>query len=254
MSNLTQDEVLRNILDGSITELESDQCAQIYYRRLQGCSQLESASFENCEIIYESAFESCSALEVIDAPAVIRLDQATFRNCASLKKVHFEHFKNASSSRELHYLFQNCTKLKVAVTYDCSMYGGDYIFSGDSELEALDFNSYNGRFVGRYSTLQNCTNLATIVIRDSTKVYALANTPTFNGTPFASGKSGGTIYLPKVLYDELGTGSALDYKSATNWSVIDGYGTITWEQLEGSQYENYYVDGTPINSGGGITA
>jgi len=36
----------------------------------------------------------------------------------------------------------------------------------------------------------------------------------------------------------------LDYKSATNWSVVDGWGTITWSNIYGSPYESKYVDGT----------
>lgn len=49
--------------------------------------------------------------------------------------------------------------------------------------------------------------------------------------------TGGTIYIPKVLYDHLGDGTSLDYKAATNWSTVDGYGAITWAKIEGSAYE-----------------
>jgi len=54
---------------------------------------------------------------------------------------------------------------------------------------------------------------------------------------FKSGGTGGTIYIPRVLYNHLGDGSEYDYKSATNWSRFDSYGTITWAQIEGSEYE-----------------
>lgn len=89
-----------------------------------------------------------------------------------------------------------------------------------------------------------CTVLSTIILRHTT-IVTLASTNTFNNTPFASGKAGGTIYIPKVLYDQLGTGTN-DYKAATNWSTIDGYGTITWAQIEGSIYETQYADGETI--------
>lgn len=87
--------------------------------------------------------------------------------------------------------------------------------------------------------------LSTLVIR-GTSICNLNNRDAFNGTPFRNGGAGGTIYIPKALYDHLGDGSSLDYKAATNWSTIDGYGTITWAQIEGSAYENAYVDGTPM--------
>jgi len=97
-----------------------------------------------------------------------------------------------------------------------------------------------------WASFQNCSSLTTLILRRSTSCTGLQYTNALDGTPFASGGSGGTIYIPKALYDELGTGSSLDYKSATNWSTIDGYGTITWAQIEGSIYETQYADGTPI--------
>jgi len=93
---------------------------------------------------------------------------------------------------------------------------------------------------------QSDTVLNTVILRGSTNIVPMLNTSAINNTPFASGGAGGTIYIPKALYDHLGDGTALDYKAATNWSTVDGYGTITWAQIEGSQYENYYADGTPI--------
>ena len=97
------------------------------------------------------------------------------------------------------------------------------------------------------SMFTGCENLVTLILRQSV-IYPLGNINAFTQTPFASGGTGGTIYIPKALYDHLGDGASLDYKAATNWSTIDGYGTITWAQIEGSQYENYYADGTPIPS------
>lgn len=105
-------------------------------------------------------------------------------------------------------------------------------FGGDLSITSVGFNG--------------STYLDTLIFRKSSGPVSLGNITHFGGTPFKSGGTGGTIYIPKVLYDELGTGSALDYKAATNWATIDGYGTITWAQIEGSQYENYYADGTPI--------
>lgn len=88
------------------------------------------------------------------------------------------------------------------------------------------------------------TNLNLIVLRSST-VATMANANVLTNTKFMSGGAGGTIYIPKALYDQLGTGTN-DYKAASNWSTYDGYGTITWKPIEGSIYETQYVDGTPI--------
>ena len=93
---------------------------------------------------------------------------------------------------------------------------------------------------------QTCPKLSTLILRKANTPLPIPSTNCFNSTPFKSGGTGGTIYIPKVLYDHLGDGTSLDYKAATNWSTIDGYGTITWAQIEGSIYETQYADGTPI--------
>lgn len=90
-----------------------------------------------------------------------------------------------------------------------------------------------------------CSSLSVLILRSDT-ITTITNEQVFNGTPFYSGGTGGTIYIPESLYNHLGDSSALDYKHASNWSTMEGYGTITWAKIEGSQYENNYADGTPI--------
>ena len=97
------------------------------------------------------------------------------------------------------------------------------------------------------NTFTNDTVLKTLVLRQSSHIPPLLNVNAFNGTPFASGGSGGDIYIPKSLYDHLGDGTTLDYKAATNWATVDGYGTITWHSIEGGYYETHYADGTVIS-------
>lgn len=99
----------------------------------------------------------------------------------------------------------------------------------------------------------NCTSLTTIVLRSTTRA-SLGGTNALNNTPFKSGGTGGTIYIPKSLYDHLGDGTSDDYKAATNWSTVDGYGTITWKSIESTHTDPnapidltlYYADGTLI--------
>ena len=98
----------------------------------------------------------------------------------------------------------------------------------------------------RSAEFLNCSVLNILVLRYSAGVVALQNVNAFNGTPFANGGTGGTIYIPKSLYDHLGDGTSSDYKAASNWSTVNGYGTITWAKIEGSYYETHYADGTAI--------
>lgn len=88
------------------------------------------------------------------------------------------------------------------------------------------------------SQFTNCSALDTLILRKSSSICTLASTTALNHTKFKSGGAGGTIYIPEVLYNHLGDGTSLDYKSATNWATYDGYGTITWAKIEGSAYES----------------
>lgn len=114
-----------------------------------------------------------------------------------------------------------------------------------NQCTALEVADIGGGSIVRGGVFTGCKTLKTLIIR-SNAVCSLGSVSNFSNAPFANGGSGGTIYIPKVLYDHLGDGTELDYKAATNWATLDSYGTITWAQIEGSIYENAYADGTPI--------
>lgn len=143
-------------------------------------------------------------------------------------------------------MFLQSPNLKIFVaTSFLGAFGSASVNAFDSctSLEKVDWSGsgINGNmFTG-------CSSLNILILRRSSSIVSIGNN-SFSNSSFASGGTGGTIYIPKVLYDELGTGSSLDYKAATNWSTYDGYGTITWAKIEGSIYENAYADGTPIPS------
>lgn len=142
------------------------------------------------------------------------------------------------------YCLYGCTNLATVVLPGHTKSFSSNNFRNDKKLQIIDSPASG------YGTncVTSCTVLKTIIIRKSDACATLNNTGDFNGTPFASGGSGGTIYIPKALYDHLGDGTALDYKSATNWSTMDGYGTITWAQIEGSYYETHYADGSEVTA------
>jgi hypothetical protein len=60
-------------------------------------------------------------------------------------------------------------------------------------------------------------------------VVKLINVSAFVSTPFASGGTGGTVYVPAALVET--------YKTATNWSTLYAAGTCNFVALEGSEYE-----------------
>ena len=110
------------------------------------------------------------------------------------------------------------------------------VFFGCSSLKALDW--LGGEIIGTNNQFVACTMLNIMVIRMTASVCSLSTINAFNNTPFASGKAGGTLYVPQDLISS--------YQSATNWSTILGYANNKILPIEGSIYETQYVDGTPI--------
>lgn len=133
--------------------------------------------------------------------------------------------------------FKSAWKLTSVRLPNLTDVGTGYIFYQCTNLTFADIGSANK--IQNYFFVQSALN--TLIIR-KTSVCPLAAANNFNNTAFRSGGPGGTIYIPKSLYDHLGDGSSSDYKAATNWSTLDGYGTITWAKIEGSPYEDPYGD------------
>lgn len=248
-----------------------------------GSKNLKKAVLPNVGVIGFRAFYGCTALEEIDAPNVVALvnegdtvsaystnngNAETFSGCTHLKRIYFPKiincvgqyriFENCSALEEVNMrnllhssqlYFTNCVSLKVLAfpklqRSTSNNQSQSPICKGCTNLEAIDCGNVNQLDT---TSFQNCAKLSTIILRGTT-LTLLPNTSTFNNSSFASGGVGGTIYIPKVLYDALGTGTSDDYKAATNWSTVDSYGTITWAQIEGSIYETKSVDNLPINS------
>lgn len=114
-----------------------------------------------------------------------------------------------------------------------------------SEIGSSAFTSFKGTKVDlggaalaiKTAVFSGATNLTTIILRKPS-VVSLTATSCFSNSPFASGKAGGTLYVPSSLISS--------YQSATNWSTILGYANNSIQAIEGSIYETQYADGTPI--------
>ncbi len=231
-----EDAIISRSLSGSYT---NSSVSAVGEDALRSCKHLTSVTFPAATTIGARAFTACTNLVTASAPMATQIPQGVFDGCSKLTAVDFPAATLIGA-----YAFQNCKALVSAKFPPVATVSG-LAFTGCSSLSAVDFG-VRVNFQGG-SAFNNCSALSTLVLRGTT-LSALSNVNVFNGTPFKSGGTGGTVYIPKALYDHLGDGSALDYKAATNWSTVDGYGTITWAQIEGSIYETQYADGTPISS------
>lgn len=163
------------------------------------------------------AFRSKGYITSISGNLVTTIGSEAFRGCGSITTASFPGLTGVLDS----WGFASCSNLTTIDLGGCSNIKG--------------------------SVFEYCNKLETIIIRN-TSICSLSNVNAFTNTPFKEGGTGGNIYIPKTLYDALGTGTN-DYKATTNWSTVDAYGTITWACIEGSYYETHYADGTAIGGG-----
>lgn len=181
-------------------------------------------------------FNHCTSLTSIHLGKSVALGAGgyQFANCTSLTSVDMK--KQTSTGQ---YFFSGCTSLQKLALPSLTGQGNGRGFKGCSKLEVLDLGSISRIYT---EEMMNCPLLATIIIRRSS-VPTLSNVNAFSNTPFASGKAGGTLYVPSALIDS--------YKTASNWNTIFGYGDGEQNQIkaiEDSYYETHYGDDVLIPS------
>ena len=186
-------------------------------------------SYSNSTItsVGQQSFYQYWPLVEVDFPNVTTVGAQAFQG-TKLTNIFFPKATCNSNS------FAQCTS---AITAVVGKFGSDRTLSGCSKLKKVDICLQTN--VGA-RTFEICSVLDTIIIRSTTlcRMTEAASDVFRRATKFLSGGSGGEIYVPEALIDT--------YKSATNWSTLDGYGTVTWKKIEGSYYETHYADGTVI--------
>lgn len=190
-----------------------------------------SGTFENTEAtsLKAHALSYMNSLTNVSLPNVAYVGANAFYNSANIETIRLPALRTASTN----YIFSGIKKMTAIALPSITSALGGYAFSGDTLLAKADFGSV-ASFGGQ--CFAN-TALDTLIIR-RTSVTTLGNINNFNNSPFASGKAGGTLYVPSSLIS--------NYQNATNWSTILGYPNNSIQAIEGSQYENYYADGTPV--------
>lgn len=181
-------------------------------------------------------FLSCAQLKHVDFPKLTSLanSQTTFYSCKSLKWVYFPVLKTGAIQ-----MFANCSNLLVGI-FPKLQNTSNNMFVNCTKFETLDIgetgNGYDSTIGNR---VFNGATLKRLILRPSDRRVLLGSTADWDtSTAMQPGGEGVDIYIPKALYDCLGDGSNLDYLALPNWATVDGYGTITWKKIEGSQYED----------------
>lgn len=165
--------------------------------QFSGCAKLKTASFPEYRSIGTNNFDNCTSLTTINFPKVTCINDNAFYGCTGLINVNFP----------------SLTDLRNACFYGCSNLA-TAILGSIPQIKNTVF--------------KNCSSLNTLVIKTNS-ICTMLNTAAFDGTPFASGGTGGTVYVPQALIES--------YKTASNWATLYDAGTCTFAPIEGSEYE-----------------
>lgn len=189
--------------NSNITSVTSNTVTSINNYGFAWCKELLTADFPNLTgSINSYTFDGCTKLVSVNLPNANQMVGYNFRNCTSLTKVMLPGLVKTGNSATGADAFRNCTSLETVDLGKCVR---------------IDTNCFNGD-----------TNLNKLILRKTT-VCTLNNVNAFTSTPYASGGSGGTVYVPSALISS--------YQTASNWSTLYNAGTCSFVALEGSQYE-----------------
>lgn len=249
------------------TEIELKTVTSIanwFFANVKGITGISSNSVETIGLSTDAdgrCFVNCSNLAFADFPNAIYIADRAFQGCTNLTQINFPNVTSIGRNGTDAHCFEGCSNLSVLHFPKLTQALGVGPFWGIGKssapativLPALT-NSMNQAFrtsyfdkvdlgegvsgLGNYAFYQG-GNPTVVIFRNPSAIVSLSSTNSIFNLDANT-----TIYIKKALYDELGTGSSLDYKVATNWaSKAD---VVTWAQIEGSVYETQYADGTPI--------
>lgn len=201
---LGDETVARTVVDRTITEFNDDIVTTVPPYAFYKCHYLTSVNMPNLKSMgYTSEFYQCASLTSVNMPSLMSITQQAFGGCSLLASVNLP----------------SVTSINGAAFYGCSSLASVNLPS----LTSIGSNVFNG-----------CSKLTTLILR-STKVCTLSNTSAFGYTPFASGGTGGTVYVPQALIES--------YQTATNWSTLYAAGTCNFVAIEDIEYDFYIRDG-----------
>lgn len=181
-------------------------------------STVQSVDFPSATKVGTSAFWHATKLNSMNIPSATTLGQGAFRSTA----ITHADFPLATSigisaftlCRQLVYV--NIPKATSLLTS---------AFNGCKSLTSIDLPAVTTL---DDQVFRGCTSLTTVILR-SASVVTMKYTSVFQETPFASGGTGGTVYVPSALIES--------YKAATNWSALYAAGSCNFVAIEGSEYE-----------------
>lgn len=205
---------------------------------LPKCTQIGAQAFKKCTGLEEvyldkftggkhgsagEIFANCDSLHTVYVPEIDTIPPSFLRYCGRLKNFIF--------GSKLGWVTDYCLSETAIEQFIAPsvVYLTNGVFYGCRSLERVDVTMSQTNCNLGNVVFQNCEKLTSLIIRATNRTVPLSNVSAFDGTPFASGGTGGTVYVPSALISE--------YQQATNWSTLYAAGSLTFAAIEGSEYE-----------------
>ena len=231
----TDEALLRSLIDGSITEFEDDTITN-FSVTFNGDPNIERIILPNLtSLTAPYVFRNCPSLKVLVLPKLTRFGSyQQIQGNPILKTL----ILTSLIEMPVNYGIQFNDGLESIVLPSITSLGNDVLRTFNS-LKCLD--------LGENITNLNSRNLCydshvfeSLILRTPTLVTLSTNVGVLVNTHLKGygGTYSGHIYVPQLLISE--------YQNATNWSSMYASYNDLFQPIEGSIYENYYGDGTPI--------
>lgn len=212
------DDGTTELLEGTITKYSNSELTKVKLYGLAGCWDLKEVNLPNVLNVENYGFANDVALTTVNLPKATTVGTRAFDMCTGLKSIMLP---NATALNGVS--FRSCSGLESVILPVIN--GIAETFYGCTALAYAEFGAVT-RIMQK--AFNSCSSLKIVVIRTAS-VCTLDNVSAFTGTPFASGGTGGTVYVPSALIEQ--------YQQATNWSTLYAAGTCNFVAIEGSEYE-----------------
>lgn len=200
---------------------------------------------------------SGTGIQSISSSSITEIKEYAFCECPNLTSISFPNVTvmrngTGTNTNANGYFFNNCNSLKSIHMPKLQDVYGNFAFAMNNMTKAADpVVLPNIRNLGvrafrqfRSSAIDLGENLVQILA--DTFYGGACPILILRGDAVVPAASTDAIYDLRAVYVK----SSLieSYKTSANWLTRYNAGYITFHAIEGSQYENYYADGTPISS------
>ena len=202
-----------------------------------GCTNLALTSLPSGVrgTIYASAFYNCIGITISVIPSgVTSIGNYAFQGCSGITSIECDGVITSLAQNAFTGTSTASMNLVSASFPNMAMTSSmSNVFGHSTAAQAcqlLEFCDIGSTVAIGSNAFENCYALETLVLRKTASVCTLANVNAFLNTPMRGYNSKtGTVYVPSALISS--------YQTATNWKTLYDDGTVTFEAIEGSDYE-----------------